>query len=174
MRKRKDLQGIAVVDVGGGKKLGSVGDLVVAPENGRIVALTVGSGMLGGADSYVAAEDVRAIGPDAVTVQGEDVVRRQSEMPEGLRAARDASRNLAGKKVVTENGTYLGTVSDYLIDDTALRVTGLTIGGGLLSSEDAVTADRIISVGPDAVIVADADAEGSSGAGGTRSPWAAE
>jgi uncharacterized protein YrrD len=157
MRKRKDLEGLAVVDLAGGKKLGTLRDLVVSPDNGRVVALTMGGGFLGGDESYVTAADVRAVGPDAVTVESEHVARAASEMPEELRAAQEASRALHGKKVVTENGAFLGTVSDYLIDESAMRVTGLTIGGGLLSGEDAIAADRIVSLGPDAVIVTDAE-----------------
>lgn len=172
MRKRKELQGLAVVDVTGGKKLGAVGDLVVSPDTGRIVALTLNGGMLGGAGSYVPIEDVRAIGPDAVTVADENVARPDSEMPDGLRAARDASRALAGKKVVTENGSLLGTVSDYLVDESALRVTGLTLGGGLLSGEDALSADRIVSLGPDAIIATDSDTEQRNPeASARRAPW---
>ena len=172
MRKRKELQGLAVVDVTGGTKLGSIGDLVVSPDNGRIVALTLTGGMLSGSSSYVAIEDVHAIGPDAITVEGENAVRPDSEMPDGIRAARDASRHLVGKKVVTENGTLLGTVSDYLVDETAYRVTGLTLGGGLLSSEDALSADRIVSLGPDAIIATDSETEEQDPDGATRrAPW---
>lgn len=174
MRKRKELQGLAVLDVSGGKKLGTVGDVVVSPDDGRVMALTIAGGMLGGNGSYVAAEDVRAIGADAITVDGENVARPESEMPDDLRAARDVSRQLPGKKVVTENGTLLGTVHDVLVDESALRVSGLTIGGGLLSSEDAIAADRIVSVGPDALIVTDEATErGDPEAAERRSPWTA-
>ena len=173
MRKRKELQGLAVMDVSGGKKLGSVGDLVVSPENGRVVALTMTGGMLSGSESWIAVEDVRAIGPDAVTVAGESVARPGREMPDGIRAARDASRHLAGKKVVTERGTLVGTISDYLVDEGAMRVTGLTVGGGLLSNVDSVAADRIVSVGPDAVIVTDAGEERRDATDADRrAPWA--
>lgn len=174
MRKRKELQGLGVVDVTGGKKVGSVGDLVISPENGRLVALTLGGGMMGGEGSYIAIEDVRAIGQDAITIEGENVVRPSEEMPDGVRAARDASRGLAGKKVVTENGSLLGTVSDYLIDETAMRVSGLTIGGGLLSNEDAISADRVVSLGPDAIIVTDAGPEEQDAERATpQSGWSA-
>lgn len=173
MRKRKELQGLAVVDVSGGRKLGSVRDLVVSPENGRIVALIVSGGMLGGAESWVSVDDVRAIGSDAVTVEAENVARPEAEMPDGIRAARDASRSLTGKKVVTANGTLVGTVSDYLVDDTEMRVTGLTIGGGLLSTEEGLAADRVLSVGPDAIIVTDADTDDQEpGRADRRAPWA--
>lgn len=174
MRKRKDLQGLAIVDVGG-TKLGSIDELVISPEDGRILAFTMAHGMLGGSHSYVAIDDVRAIGADAVTVEGENAARRDSEMPDGLRQAHEASRALVGKKVVTENGSLLGTISDYYVDETARRVTGLTVGsGGLLSGEDGVAADRIMSVGPDAVIVTDEDEDrGTHDPERSASRWAA-
>jgi uncharacterized protein YrrD len=172
MRKRKDLEGLAVVDVSGGRKLGAVSDFVISPSDGRVLAITLRGGLFGGGGSYVAAGDVRSIGPDALTVEGDQVVRPESEMPDDLREARDASKSLAGKKVVTENGTLLGTVSDYLVDESALRVTGLTIGGGLLSGEDALAADRVVSVGPDALIVTDPEGEHrDAAAADRRSPW---
>jgi len=172
MRTRKELHGIAVMDVSGGKKLGSVDDLVVAAENGRVLALTLSSGILG-SGTYVPIEDVRSIGPDAVTVDGENVVRRDAEMPEEVGAARESSSALVGKKVVTEAGSLLGTIGDYFIDESARRVTGLVVGGGLLSAQDGLSADRILSVGPDAVIVTDEGTE-ASGAGQPRSPWAGD
>jgi uncharacterized protein YrrD len=173
MRKRKDIQGLGVMDVTGGNRLGSVEDVVVSPDNGRILALTLAGGMLGGSHSFVGIDDVRTIGADAVTVTGDNVARRDTEMSEELRGAYDASRSLVGKKVVTESGTLVGTVSDFLIDESARRVTGLSVAGsGLLAAEDAISADRVVSVGPDAVIVTDeADAAGAA-AGGARSPWA--
>jgi uncharacterized protein YrrD len=172
MRKHKDLEGLAVVDVSGGRKLGAVSDLVISPDDGRIVAITLRGGLFGGGGSYVAAGDVRSIGPDALTVEGDQVLRPESEMPDELRKARDASQSLTGKKVVTENGTLLGTVSDYLVDESTLRVTGLTIGGGLLSGADALAADRVVSVGPDALVVTDPDVEHSHASGeGRRPPW---
>jgi uncharacterized protein YrrD len=172
MRKRKDLEGLAVVDVSGGRKLGAVSDLVISSDDGRVLAITLRGGLFGGGGSYVAAEDVRSIGPDALTVKGDQAVRPESEMPDDLREARDASRKLPGKKVVTENGTLLGTVSDYVIDEATLRVTGLTIGGGLLSGEDALATDRVVSVGPDALIVTDPEVEHrDADAPERRSPW---
>lgn len=173
MRRRKELQGLGVMDVSGGKKLGSVEDLVVSPENGRVLALTMAGGMLGGSRSFVNIDDVRTIGADAITVSGDNVVRRDSEMSDELSTAREASRTFVGKKVVTESGTLLGTVNDYLVDESARRVTGMVIGNGLLSAEDAISADRVVSAGPDAVIVTDEGTGDTTSDDAARSPWAA-
>lgn len=170
MRKSKELHGLAVVDVKSGKKLGTVEELIISPDDGSVLAVAIGGGMFGGSRSFVDAADVRAIGADAITVNGDDVARREDDTSERIREAHSSTRNLVGNKVVTENGALLGTVSDYFIDEEARRVTGLTIGGGLLSGEDGLAADRIMSVGPDTVIVRDEDAA-KADEGGAATGW---
>lgn len=168
MRKRKELQGLAVVDVGGGTKLGSVEDLIVSPDDGRILGFTLAGGMLGGRPrTFVDVADVHAIGTDAITVDGDNVARGKDELSDTMREARESNRSLVGNKVITENGTLVGTVSDYFVDEAGRRVTGLAIGGGLLSSADALSADRIRSVGPDAIVVSEEGADTDPG------PWSA-
>lgn len=170
MRKGKELHGLAVVDVGSGRKLGTVEHLVISPEDGAVLGVAIGGGMFGGGKSYVDIADVRAFGADAVTVDGEDVARSENDASETIRDADRSARTLVGNKVVTEGGAFLGTVHDYFIDEAARRVTGLTIGGGLLSGEDGLAADRIRSVGPDAVIVNDED-EAAPATEPQRGPW---
>jgi uncharacterized protein YrrD len=155
MRKVSELRGLAVVDVESGTKLGAVDELVVSPEDGRILAVVLKRGLMGGATSYVGASDVHAFGADAITVKGHDVARKEDAVDETIREAHRSTRALVGNKVVTESGALVGTVSDYFVDEESRRVTGIAIGGGLMSSEDAMAADRILSVGPDALIVSD-------------------
>lgn len=171
MRKGKELRGLAVVDVTSGRKLGTVDDLVISPEDGAVLAIVLGGGMFGGTKSYVDAADIRSFGQDAITVTGEEVARGEDDVSDMVREAHGSARTLPGNKVVTENGALLGTVSDYFIDEESRRVTGLRIGGGLLSSEDGLAADRIVSVGPDAIIVRDEGQEPELEAG-EQSRWA--
>jgi uncharacterized protein YrrD len=163
MRKSSDLRGLAVMDAGSGTKLGAVDDLVVSPDDGEVLAVVLGGGMFGGGKTYVDMADVRAIGSDAITVEGDGVARAEDAISERIRDAHGSPRKLVGNKVVTREGTFLGTVHDFFIDEQTRRVTGLTVGGGLLSSEDSLAADRVVSVGPDAVIVLD---DGDEAAGG--------
>lgn len=165
MRKSSDLRGLAVIDSGSGTKLGALDELIVSPDDGEVLAIVLGGGMFGGGKSYVEMTDVRAIGSDAITVEGDGVVKTEEAISERIRQALGSPSKLVGNKVVTRDGTFLGTVHDFFIEEQTRRVTGLTVGGGLLSSEDSLAADRIISVGPDAVIVlADGDqAEGGHG-----------
>jgi uncharacterized protein YrrD len=171
MRKSRELRGLAVVDATSGTKLGTVEELVVSPEDGDLLAVVLGGGMFGGGKTYIDMADVRAIGPDAVTVEGDEVARAEDAIGDRVREAHSSPRKLVGNKVVTENGTFLGTIHDYFIDEETRRVTGLTIGGGLLSSEDGLAADRIVSVGPDAVMVLD-EGDQAEGEEGGATGWA--
>jgi uncharacterized protein YrrD len=172
MRKAKELHGLAVVDIGAGAKIGSVDGPIINPTDGRILGLMLKGSGKGHEDGFVAARDIHAIGADAVTVSSANVVRPHEALDDSVRAAWESRDHLVGNKVVTESGSLIGTVSDYYVDEDAVRVAGLTIGGGLLSSEDAVAADRVISIGPDAIVVRDEQADREQ-AGTSPEGWGA-
>lgn len=163
MRTTKELTGLAVIDVRDGKKLGRVDEVVISPDNGRLLGFVMKpGGLLGGsAETIVEADDIRSIGVDAVTVEGEEVAHVSEAANEAFRAAREGDRVLVGRKVMTQDGTFVGQIRDVAVNEDARRVTALMVGGGLLERDDALSADRIVSVGPDVVVVRDehADAE---------------
>ena len=160
MRTTKDLAGLAIIDIKDGKKLGSVADVVVSPVDGRLLGFTIKSGgLLNQRESVVEVDDVRSIGADAITVEGEDLVHDVRSASQSFQDARGGDRTLIGHKVVTQGGSVVGQVADLVISEEERRVTGLILGGGVFERDDAVPADRIVSVGPDVVIVTDADAQ---------------
>lgn len=160
MRTTKDLAGMAIIDIKDGKKLGSVADAVVSPDDGGLLGFTIKSGgLLNQRESVVEVDDVRSIGADAITVEGEELVHDVRSASQAFQDARDGGRTLVGRKVVTQGGSVVGQVADLVISEDERRVTGLLLGGGVFERGDALSADRIASVGPDVVIVTDADAE---------------
>lgn len=156
MRNAKDLQGLAIVDVANGKKLGSADEIVVSPESGRLLGFVMKSlGVLSPSERIVEMADVRSIGADAITVEGDEVAHTTEAAAEQIRQARSGKRGLSGKKVVTQDGNLVGTISDYAIDEQEARVKALMLGGGLFEKGDAIPADRIVSVGEDVVVVSE-------------------
>jgi sporulation protein YlmC with PRC-barrel domain len=123
MIRATELSGRAVVDLDAAEKLGTIDKLILDTEGRRIAGFVVtrGSGFPGNKEeSVVPASAVHAIGPDAVTVRqgavaGTDIGRLES-MPKGS--------DVIGRKVVSEDGRFLGKVSDVLIE----RETGRIIG----------------------------------------------
>jgi sporulation protein YlmC with PRC-barrel domain len=63
---------------------------------------------------------VRAIGPDAITIRQSTVVEADIGRLESLPRGSD----LIGRKIVSEDGRFLGKVSDVLIDRADGRILG--------------------------------------------------
>lgn len=156
MRTTKELSGLAIIDIRDGKKLGTVGETVISPDDGRLLGFVIKSaGFLSQDESAVEIEDVRSIGADAVTVEGEEIVHRIAAMPEPFQQARSGDRTLIGRKVVTQGGSLVGKIADLVISEDERRTTGMVLESGMFERGDALSADRIVSVGPDVVIVTD-------------------
>lgn len=154
MRSARELHGLAVVDVQGGRRLGHIDEVVVSPDDLRLLGFVMKEGNLfNQRERVVEASGIRSIGADAVTVDGEELAGDADAASEAFREARTGDRRLIGSKVVTQEGTLLGTVDDFAIDESQQRVGALTLRGGLLSGGDALPAERIVSVGPDVVVV---------------------
>jgi uncharacterized protein YrrD len=152
----KDLHGMSIVDVRDGKKLGQADEVVISPDDGRVLGFVMKTGgLLRNGESIVEIDDVRAIGRDAITVEGDEVAHTSEAATEAFSQARSGGRALPGRKVVTQGGTLVGQVDDIAIDEDGRRVTALLLGGGLLEQSDALAADRIVSVGPDVIVVRD-------------------
>lgn len=156
MRTSKELAGLAVIDVRDGRKLGTVAETIVSPNDGRLLGFIVKSGgMLNRDESAVEIDDVRSIGSDAVTVEGDEMVRRVEATRPEFQEARAGERALIGRKIVTQGGSVVGQIADFVINDEARRIGSLLIRGGMFESGDAIPAARIVSVGPDVVVVSD-------------------
>lgn len=164
MRGARELQGIAVVDVAGGEKLGVVADVIVSPDDGRLLAFVMREGsILSRKEWVIEVDDVRSIGRDAVTVEGADLAHIPEAAAEAIQEARGSDRQLIGRKAVTQGGTALGTINDFMLDEGSRRLAAVVIGGGMLEKSDAIPADRILSVGPDMVVIRDpGEAEGGA------------
>lgn len=157
MRKISELVGIAVVDVKDGTNLGQVGEVVLSPDDLKLLGFVVKSGgFLAQEERIIETSDVRSIGDDAITVDGLEAAHTSEASTEAFRNARAGDRRLAGKKVITDGGTVVGTVSDAILDEDGRQLAALLIGGGLLQSSESLHADRITSVGPDVIVVREA------------------
>ena len=151
--KLSELRGKSVVSVTEAIKLGSVSDALVDSALGAIGALEVaGSGRN---DRYlVSMGEVRAIGPDVVTVSGQHALTNRGGGDEGSRVALSS---ILGCRVVAENGTLLGTVSEVDFDPSAGRIEAIEYGGdglgALLGNRHKLDPGNVIGVGPKVLTV---------------------
>jgi sporulation protein YlmC with PRC-barrel domain len=143
-----------IVTVDEGQRLGRVNGVEYDPERGRIVYLKFEGD--GRKDGLVPWQSVRAVGHDAVTVQGLGSV--QSGVAP---AERDSlTPHLGDRPVVTESGERLGQITGYDFEELTGEVRRFHIAtGGLLGRltgrELAFPPEAIRTFGKDAIIVAD-------------------
>lgn len=110
------ITGLPVVTVSTGEDVAEVRDVIYNPAEGRLVGLTLNKrGFLGGRlKEVLPAEDVHAIGRDAVMIADEFHLVGRDEAPEEV-GRPDTNRNVVGDDVLTDTGVSLGTVRDLVV-----------------------------------------------------------
>ena len=137
MIRATELAGRAVIDIDAAERLGTIDKLILDPDGRRVAGFVVvrGSGFPGNKEHItIPATAIRAIGPDAITVHqmavaGSDIGRLET-LPRGS--------DLIGRKVVSEDGRFLGKVSDVLIDRESGRIEVARIVGSVDRGENSI------------------------------------
>jgi uncharacterized protein YrrD len=124
MIRATELAGRAVIDIDAAEKVGTIDKMILNPD-GRCVAGFVvvrgGSRFPGSkASVLIPSGAVHAIGPDAVTIKQSAVVGTDIGRLEAFPRGSD----VIGRKVVSEDGRFLGKISDVLIDRIDGRIVG--------------------------------------------------
>ena len=124
MIRATELAGRAVVDLDAAEKIGTIDKLVLDLEGRHVAGFYVTAGRSGFAGTkspvVIPAGAVHAIGPDAITVRREAVAGHDSSGLEKLPKATD----VIGRKVVSEDGRFLGNVNDIMLDHRDGRIFG--------------------------------------------------
>lgn len=153
----KHVDGLTVVSIGTGERLGRVVEPVLDDEGRKILAFAVQTGGTGllpiepPAMSWLAAENVRSIGPDALTVDDASCLREFEPQTESLRV-----NSLIKLPVMTEGGTAVGPVASLDFDERRMAVTDLEVSAGFFKANRMVPIDQVIRIGQELIVVSDA------------------
>lgn len=153
----KHLHGLAVISIADGEKVGTIDRVFVDMSAKRIAGFSIAqsSGMLhlqpGGDAEFVDADDVHALGPDAMTLSDRNAVRGDSvgARLDSLIELGDLLRH----KVVTDGGTSLGQVASLEFEPTTFAVDSLEVSPGFFQSNIQVPAEQVLNVGSELVVV---------------------
>lgn len=160
MTSNQELTGISVISIGTGEKLGVVEQMAFDSTGRHVAALIIHSG--NGAKlfssesstaSWLPVAEIKAIGPDAITVQDPSALR-ETASEENLLSTSDILK----RKIVTEGGAYLGDVSSIHFNNQSLDVTHFEISHGILKSATSVPIEYLVNIGQDIIMVTDAAA----------------
>lgn len=101
---------------------------------------------------------VRSVGSDVITIDQSSNVQRTISLPEILKLMKERV-NPIGTRVVVENGTALGVVDEYYIDETTGKITDLEISGKFLESlfkgKATLSTEHVRTIGADVIVVKD-------------------
>ncbi|MCL5935451.1 MAG: PRC-barrel domain-containing protein, partial [Firmicutes bacterium] len=141
--------------------IGSVRSLVVDPAKMEVAALIIEQRGWFREQKIIPYAKVKSIGSDAVTINQSSNVQKPISLPEMLKLIKERA-NPIGTKVIAENGTVIGTVDEFHIDEATGKITGLEVSGKLLESlykgKAILPIDSVSTIGTDVIVVTN-DAE---------------
>jgi uncharacterized protein YrrD len=160
MVKGKDVIGLKVITINGGREVDDVQDLIYDPSKQRILGLIVDQAGWFNDAQIIRIEDVKSIGEDAVMIESGDSVLKAPDAGDEIADILSASRGLTRTKLITEQGKELGSIDDILFDENTGRVLELIVSEGVVgdlgSGKKRVRVSDIITIGKDATIASSA------------------
>lgn len=140
-----DAKGHKVVSTSTAQTVGKVASFVVDPATRKVVAVRIKKADSGDTLRW---DRLVAFGVDAITITAADAITSADPAVEALTGK---DHRILGKRVLTGRGDELGTVEDVEFDAATGAVTTLLLAGS--RAVDRVDGDRLVGVGPWAVVV---------------------
>jgi len=127
----REILGLPVFGRSDEKRLGRVLDLVVLPENGKIVALFVSTGFWS-RTHLVSTRDILEIAENKIFIHSAREIVKVEEIVSAKKVISDRIKIL-GSLVYTESGEKVGSVSDFWFDHEGWFLTKIQVSPSPLS-----------------------------------------
>ncbi len=158
MKKSRKFISMPVVSLQEGTEIGAVRSLIIDPAKMEVAALIIDQRGWFREQKIIPYSKVKSVGTDAVTIDQSSNVQKTVSLPEILKLIKERANPL-GTKVIAENGTVLGLVDEYYIDEITGKITGLEITGKLLESlfkgRAMLPIENVRTMGSDIMVVKD-------------------
>lgn len=156
MKKSRKFISMPIVSLSEGLQIGTVRSLIVNPEKMEVAAITIDQRGWFREQKIIPYAKVRSVGNDAITIDQSSTVQRTVSLPEILKLIKERA-NPIGIRVLSEDGTVLGIIEEYYIDEETGRIVSLEISGKFLESlfkgKALLSADCVRTMGFDAIVV---------------------
>ncbi|MFZ5647498.1 MAG: PRC-barrel domain-containing protein [Bacillota bacterium] len=153
MKKTQQILGLPVIEISTGNQLGNVSAIVINPEQGKVECLLLDREKWYGEMRSLPYGAVLGIGEFAVTVLNSSDVFPVSAKAD-LTAILEKDINVVKSGVMTKSGKYIGTVSEFVVDDKSGKVTGCEVNaedGGVF----VVPGEKVITYGSRFLVIED-------------------
>lgn len=159
----RKLIGLPVAAMDTQSKIGEIRQILVDPENGRLLGFEIATGGILNPKKILATTDIRDWDPNGIVTASIDNLVESKEVVR-IKEVLDRKIFLIGMKAKTESGKGLGMVEDLLIDTDTECVAKYYLKD-LLGKARILTADKVIKIDRQ-IIFADDTAEIPPGAAG--------
>ncbi|OGD57184.1 hypothetical protein A2V71_02065 [Candidatus Berkelbacteria bacterium RBG_13_40_8] len=140
----KKLMGMPVAAMDTQSKIGEIREIIVDPENGRLLGFLIKEGGIFSSNKVLSAVDIREWDPNGIVTESvENLVP-----PQEIIRINDILKQkifLIGMPAKTESGKSLGNVEDLLIDADASCVAKYYLKD-LLGNSRVLTADKVVKI----------------------------
>ncbi len=148
-KKAREIIGLPVVTMNRGTKIYDVEDLVLDPERSQVLALVVQEKAMFHSARAIPFGRINVIGQDAVVIPDGKAVIQVNRDPVLRRLY--TGMCVRGLRVLTDDGSRLGTVDDMLVDTKTGEIKGyhVSLGRGMTMGQGSrwLPAERVLSIG---------------------------
>lgn len=137
---------------------GFIQNIIVDPENGRILAFLINMGLFR-KPKVISEKDVLELRPDGLHIQNEKFLVCPSEIVR-VKEVLERKIKILDAKAQTESKKSLGKIEDFLIETETLSIFKFYIKGGLFSPSLILPYDKVIKIEKGKIIFSDDVLEG--------------
>ncbi len=155
MKSSQEILGLPVLSIAEGKQIGSVSHLVLNPQGGNVEFLLVEDGTWYLGPKIMPFEAVQGIGETALTISNQSSLSTVTEC-DGALEILEKNLCLPGTKVLSNKGRFIGSVSEYYINEHNGEVAGCElIPAGSDEPAGIIPRNLILTFGSEFLVVED-------------------
>ena len=107
-------------------KVGVIKDFFIDHEEKAVEAVIASTGGIFKREKYISAKEILELTKDALVVESSESIIDPKEMVR-LHKKEKSRAKIIGEKVVTKKGDFLGTVYDYVLENSTFSITRIYI-----------------------------------------------
>lgn len=148
-----DMQVYSVME---GAAVGRVKEVIIDPDEKRLLALAVDMGGWYHDVRVIPAGKISTVGDDIIMVDEKQAAVPMPNLPKIVEQMKNPC-NIIGARVISEDGSFLGKVEGFYLERNSGVISRVELCGGLLGrlwgGKSSLTAEHIVTLGSDAVVV---------------------
>lgn len=152
MKKSQEIIGLPVFSIIDGIQLGQVKDLVINPEEGKVDFILVSNGSWY-TGKVLPFQAVIGIGGDAITTESD---KQLNSINENVDAYNLLQRNITvkGNRVLTNQGNFIGVISEYEIDEQSGKLMRLEYQTTLDEAKtEVIDGGNVVTFGAEVIVI---------------------